>query len=183
MVGNTWWAEVRARVERRAAELNRSVRSVLIEAGLSLDILYRERDRSHKIDTLQKLAGALGWSLPQILGFDVLAVPPDLVAAALRCVQRALQPLPATPGTETVFVEAFTAALNTLLQHRFEGRAIDENMLATLETTLAQVWGRSGRYQSAPANPQPHNDKTDAASPPANRRSPRRSPRRSRPRQ
>ena len=146
----TWWQEIRARVESRAAELGRSVRSVLIEAGVSRDILYRERSDSHKVDTLQKIAAALGWSLPQIMGFDVLgSIPRDILAAALRVANGALRNI---DYTEDDFIDALLVAQNLLLKRRYMGAATDDAMLATLEQTIAEAYAAAAQRRRAAAS-------------------------------
>lgn len=151
-MAKVWYAEIRARIERRAKELGRSVRSILMEAQVARDLLYRDRGNSPRLDTLEKIAAAVGWNLAQVLGFDdnMGQVPKDIVSAAYRTTLRALR---AIPHTDETVIEVLHIALNTLLQYRFEGRVIDENTMLLLEQTLAQVWGSAERARQSEARP------------------------------
>ena len=157
------WFTIRVRVEQRATELGRSVRSIMREAGVDIGLIYRDRIRSPKIDTLQKIATAAGLTLPQIMGFDGLdRVPREVVAQAVRGARRGLgmvdgqdpqQPrLP--PFSEEELISALVIALNMLLTHRQRGYPIDApETTALVETAIAEARANSALASSVPAMP------------------------------
>lgn len=149
------WVEVRLRVERRAAELGRTVKSLLQEAGVSPDLLYRPRISSPKVDTLTKIAGAAGMSLGEILGIEIpnlengQAMPPDLVAYAIKLAQLKL---PNEPADSDLFIDAVSIALNILILHRRRSREIDKTLAQTLEIVIDQM---AERRRSSVESPPP----------------------------
>ncbi len=166
--------EFRARVVARAAELGRSVRSVLIEAGVALDILDKVPTSGRRVDTLAKIAGALQWTLPQLMGFGVLGrISEDIVAHALTSARRGLRQV---PDAEEVEAAVVTFALNVLLALRQDGRPIDASALDMLERAIAEAWGVVGSPRSAagtpPDAPPPTPNATTASSPPRARKKP-----------
>lgn len=65
-------------VALRCRELGLSQRSVLKMAGLTYDTLARSPRYGHRTDILEKLASAVGWTLPQLLAnSDALRDKPD----------------------------------------------------------------------------------------------------------
>jgi hypothetical protein len=147
-VTESLWIIIRSRVEQRAGELGRSVRSIMREAGLDVGLIYRNRIASPKIDTLQKIAAAAGLTLPQIMGFDVLGrVPREVVAQALRCANRALR---STDPREEDLISALQIALNMLLTHRQMGYPIDgPETQALVESAIAEARASSAAQTSA----------------------------------
>jgi hypothetical protein len=132
-----------ARVKARCAELGRSVRSVLIEAGVTLDLLDKTPSAGRRVDTLEKLAAPLQWDLQQVMGFTVSArISADLMTIALKIVRRALRYLPDPEEDEP---KALAIAYNTLLDLQKDGKAIDDTVLATLELSIAHNFGLERR--------------------------------------
>ena len=154
----SWWDGIRQRVERRAAELGRSVRSLMRDADVTVDILYRaERAQSPKINTLQKIANATGLTLPQILGFeDPAKINSDVIEIAVHCCYRAAR---GEVLEEKRLSRMLDAALNLLLAHRQRGFEIDDPATIALveEAVVALVrqnWEAgpaSARQTPAPA--------------------------------
>ena len=66
------WSEenLKARVAARAVELKTSVPQLLINAGLDRTTLAGDRTTGRRIDTLERIATACGWTLPELLGFS-----------------------------------------------------------------------------------------------------------------
>ncbi len=130
--------DFRNRVKARAAELNRSVRSLLLEAKVALDIFEKEPSSGRRIDTLEKIADACGWSLAQVMGFSVFdQIEVELLEIAFQVTHRGLR---AMPDREAVFVRALAHVYNTLSARKRDGLPIDETVLSTIEGMLSTGW-------------------------------------------
>jgi hypothetical protein len=101
--------QIKARVAARCAALGKSLRGVLSEAGLSHETLEKPPTAGRRLDTLQKLAHALNWSLADLLGFT--RIEPALLHAALQIVRRALKHI---PEDDAAFSEAAARIYNIL---------------------------------------------------------------------
>ena len=134
-----------ARVKARCAELGRSVRSVLMEAKLTLDLLEKTPSSGRRIDTLEKLCAPLQWNLQEIMGFTVsIRVSPELMAKAVKIVRRALRHVPSSDEDEAF---ALSVAYNAILDHQDGGGQIDDNALAMLEASIAAHFGFARRKE------------------------------------
>jgi hypothetical protein len=130
---------LRERIKARAGALGRSVRSVLREAGLTLDFLAKTPAAGRRVDSLAKLGPPLQWNLQQVMGFEVAArVTPELMQQAFKVVRRALRYV---PDAEEVEPLAIVVAYNALLGYRERGAQIDEQALAMLEESIAANFG------------------------------------------
>ncbi|MBV8121803.1 MAG: hypothetical protein JO081_17905 [Alphaproteobacteria bacterium] len=139
-----WSAEqLRDRVKTRAVELGRSVRSLLGDAGLPLDLLHKRTVAGHRIDTLERLAKACDWTLLQLLGFEDVSVRinPEIAAQAYRITE---QGLARVPDAEELWLVVFCEMYNELAAARLEGVTIDEPTAARL---VAGRYGRPGQRQ------------------------------------
>lgn len=147
------WSEeqFRARVVERAAELGRSVRSVLLEAGVALDILDKVPTSGRRVDTLEKIARALGWSLSQMMGFDDVARVTgeimDQVLAITRRILRHHTDADEAEGTVSAMV------LNAIQDYRRDGHLLDARAGAMLEAAIAAAWDAAAYPRSAPPSP------------------------------
>jgi hypothetical protein len=103
-----------ARVVKRCAELQKSQRDVLKEAGVAHDYLQTDPAHGRRIDRVARVAEALDWSLPEILGIKPPAAQIDpnlaLIAAEAACeaTQEKIRLL-------SRYVEVLTAMYNHLL--------------------------------------------------------------------
>ena len=131
----------KARVKARCRELEKSVRSVLLEGGLDPAYLQKTSVQGRAIETLEKLCVPLQWSLKQILGLPPVhaEVSPELMTKAGKIVRRALRQVPTTDDDEFY---ALAIAYNALLDLQRNGGQIDDaNAIAMLEASIAAHCG------------------------------------------
>ena len=129
----------RERVVARAAELGRSVRSILIEAHVALDIFEKGPTAGRRIDTLEKIADACGWSLAEIMGFQTFErISPELLEQAVKIVRRGLR---LVPDAEEAFAPCLAQVYNVLAARRRDGLPIDDSAISTIEAIVAEHWG------------------------------------------
>lgn len=149
-----WWEIIRVRVQARAREQGRSVRSVLTDADVTPDILYRgKRGGSPKLETLEKIARVLGLSMPQIMGYDMLdRMPLDLLALAVRCIWRAL-PEDAR-SSQDEFISALQTAVTLLISVIRQGHEINTPAVEVL-VVAAIDRDRANRAAALPQRTRP----------------------------
>jgi hypothetical protein len=83
--------EFKTRVAERCKVLGKTMRQILEDAGISHDTLDKVPAWGRRIDTLEKLGGALGWSLAEIMGHAMQRVTPALLKQAFDTAHRALR--------------------------------------------------------------------------------------------
>jgi len=92
--------EFRERVALRAKAIGKSKRQILVAAGLALDTLEKIPARGRRLDTLEKISTALGWSLAETMGHDVIGrVTPELLGVAFGIANRGLRYRPHDEAT------------------------------------------------------------------------------------
>jgi hypothetical protein len=127
------------------------------EADVDIGLIYRDRIASPKVDTLQKIATAVGLTLPQIMGFEPAGpVPREVVAQAVRCVRNCVGAglSEGAGGREEALISALQMALNMLLKHRELGYPIDApETTALVESAIAGVLANADVPASEPATP------------------------------
>jgi hypothetical protein len=139
------WSDdaLKARVKARCRELGRSVRSTLLEAGLTPDLFEKPPSAGRRIDTLEKLCGPLEWSLQQVMGFEIAPrISPELMVKLYPLVRRALRNLP-DPDQDMPF--ALATAYNALLAFGEGGAVVDDSALAMLAATIGEEFGATRR--------------------------------------
>jgi transcriptional regulator with XRE-family HTH domain len=99
--------EFRARVAARAAELGMSLTELLEKAGVSREVFYKVPTTGRRIDTIEKIAEACGWTLGEVMGLEERPAV-EIMAAAFASAQRVMAGLPNWARTEALFVEALT---------------------------------------------------------------------------
>lgn len=135
------WSEeaFEARVRARARELGTPLAQCLEEAGLGHDTLLRN-PKSRRLDTLLRLAGALRWSLAEIMGF----ADPDrnlsleLMSHTVAIVDGVLKELPTDAPVNRA--RLFKLVYDGLLRRQREGRAFDEEVIRDWQTLLVKSW-------------------------------------------
>ena len=133
------------RVRARCAELGRSVRSVLIEAGVTLDLLGKTPTAGRRVDTLEKLGRPLQWKLRQVMGFTESGrIRVDLMVVACKIVHNALHDMPDVEKDEPA---ALAVAYNALLDYQDGDEKNDQNPLAMLEAAIAAQFGSAHRHR------------------------------------
>jgi transcriptional regulator with XRE-family HTH domain len=126
----------RRRVAERAKALGKSLKQVAEDAGISPDTLEKIPANGRRIDTLEKLAGALGWTLGEIIGYEH-RVSVELLGAAFKVARTALRN---AKHDETALIEVTAWVYNALTErHLRDGRPLDE-ITATLIAYISNEW-------------------------------------------
>jgi hypothetical protein len=133
------WSEeaFRARLDARAEELGRPLRQLLIEGGVGHDTVEKIPANSRMISTLEKIAAAVGWTLPEVMGFGVLAgLSIELSEKAFLIAERVLERAPAELRTRRTLVMLHARLYDALAARQRDGRPIDDEILAAYEEML-----------------------------------------------
>jgi len=149
------WSEagLKERVQKRAREIGKSLADVLAEAGMGHDTLDRAAPVGRRVDTLDKLARGLDWSLAEVMGFEVFGrTDPGLLKEAFEIAQRVLRNHPAARDDDLFFLTA--SVLDTLTARKRDGDDI-ESIKAAVEDAFTRSW--SPPPQSGP-QPDPKTD-------------------------
>jgi hypothetical protein len=137
------WSEerFRARLEARAAELGRPLRKLLTEAGIAHDTIDKIPASGRRIDTLEKIAGALNWSLADVMGFGGLGpISLELSSAAFRAAGQVLSSLPREAQTEDNRIAAHAHIYDLLAARARTGQPADEATIAAWIEMLIRAW-------------------------------------------
>jgi hypothetical protein len=128
-------ADLRPRVETRAAALGKSVTDVLPEGYA---FFAASKTGSPRIATLETIAGNLGWTLCELICGT--ATPPMGVAPALlkMAVTVAVRAVP-SDRAETV-ADAAVAALDMLQAYEQDREPIDDRARAHIERSLRALY-------------------------------------------
>lgn len=145
------WSEeaFQARLEARARELGQPLNKLLANIGLGHDTLKRNVG-ARRLDTLDKIAGALGWSLAEVMGFNA-RIDVKLSGEAFAAAQRVISRLPKEAQSDETFVWAHACIYDLLSARRREGRLSDDpalraEILRSYEEMLVASWeGRDPR--------------------------------------
>lgn len=142
----TWFeAAFRARITTRAEELQLSLRSVLLDAGLSPETLDKPPVGARRIETLERLAGALDWSLAEIMGLAPPSVDGETLELAFLAAERVTQ-LTRRPDLERrLFCQLAAGFYNTIATRRRDGQTVDSEVIELMAQAVAEVWRRSSR--------------------------------------
>jgi hypothetical protein len=141
------------RTRARSKELGRSVRSVLTHAGLALDFFHKVPANGPRIDTLEKLATALDWTLGELMGFEGL--DEDIVIATFQVMDIGLVRI---PDRQAIQAQVFCCVYRVLAAKRREGETIDDRTLFDLARYVGASWGqidRRPRHRQSLRPPQP----------------------------
>jgi hypothetical protein len=133
--------EFQRRCQQRAAELGEPLRKLLDRVGLGHDTM--DRPSSRRLTTLRKIALALRWTLPELMGFSALGrVSPDLLEIAHNTAQEALRAHlpPGDPGNSRRVIRATARVYNVLQAAQSDGTPIDEHVLSTIRRTIGEIW-------------------------------------------
>jgi|SRR6516162_351150 len=133
--------EFRERVALRAKAIGKSKRQILVAAGLALDTLEKIPARGRRLDTLEKISTALGWSLAETMGHDVIGrVTPELLGVAFGIANRGLR---YRPHDEATVIEITARVYNILADHQRDGIVIDQKMIAMVVSYIASETQKS----------------------------------------
>jgi hypothetical protein len=139
------WSEeaFQARLEARARELGQPLSKLLANIGLGHDTLKRNVG-ARRLDTLERIAGALGWSLAEVMGFNP-RIDIKLSGEAFAAAQRMLARLPKEAQTDDNFVWAHACIYDLLSARLREGRLPDDpalrvEILQTIVETMVASW-------------------------------------------
>ena len=148
-----FWSEeaFQQRVVARCRELGITPSRLLAEAGLGHDTLKRNVG-SRSLQTLEKIAVVLRWSLAEVMGFND-RIDRELSAEAFAAAERVLAGLPRAEQNRENLVAAHAWIYDLLVQRRREGRLTDDptarrEIVQAYEEMLVASWGE-GRVTGA----------------------------------
>lgn len=130
-------ADLRPKVERRAAELNKSLTDVMPK-GYAIFAPSRA-DQSPSIAVLEAIAENLEWSLCQLLCNDHTEAPrirPELIKMAVTAAMRAIP----SDRSADLLPEAIVSALDMLQAYEQDQEPIDDRALAHIERSLRGLY-------------------------------------------
>ena len=134
------WSEeaFQIRVKARCRQLNRSLRSVLAEADLSLDTFQKPPALGRRVDTLAKLAVVLDWSIGEISGEPSDKIDPELLVEAFGVTKEGW---PDAPSDEALM--RVTARVYKIVADRFAktgAKTLGPAERAVLVAYIAEEW-------------------------------------------
>lgn len=140
------------RVARRCAELGRSQRQVLKAAGVAHDYLQTTPAHGRRIDTLEKVAQAIDWTLADVLGLSVSArLDGEVSLYAYHDTQQAAQVVQRID--EEDFCQIHGAFYNLYVSRLPGGQAIDDEYRTQLIQIFSEqlmVMSKMRRRQRSP---------------------------------
>jgi hypothetical protein len=116
--------QFRSRVQKRAEELGLNLRSVYVESGMSRD-LTRTPISHRTIETVERLARKLGWSLAEVLGFSN-RIDVRISTLAYHGAGLMMARMPAWARNQTNWIDAHATLYDLLVARREEGRLPDD---------------------------------------------------------
>jgi hypothetical protein len=138
----TWSEEAfRARLDARADELGKPLRQLLIEGGLGHDTVDKVPANSRLVSTLEKIAAAVGWTLPEVMGFSVLAgLSVGLSEKALEVAERVIALAPVEAQTRHNLVVLHARLYDAAVARVRDGRRVDaETWVAYEEMLIGEI--------------------------------------------
>jgi hypothetical protein len=130
------------RVTERARELNKSLRSVLISAGLAHETFQKVPVQGRRVDTLIKLAKALDWTLADIMGWEMIGrVDVELLILSYKTAVRGMRYV--SNPTKEAELEVTARIYNVLADRQRAGETIDQNVLDGLAAYVASEWSKN----------------------------------------
>lgn len=135
----------RERVHQRARELDIPLAEVLRQAGLSQHFL-QAAVHGRRIESLEKLARALGWSFAEIMGCQT-RIDVRISALAFEGANLLLDRIPAWGRTEELLIDTHANLYDYLMHRQQEGRlpaepAARTEIIADFVDALAGSWRR-----------------------------------------
>lgn len=125
------------RVVRRCEELGLSQRQVLKAAGVAHDYLQTTPAHGRRIDTVEKVATALDWSLADILGLSVNArIDGELLFYAYDDAQQAAQVVQQLDKED--FAQIQGTFYNLYVGRLVDGQTIDDEFRKNLIKTFSE---------------------------------------------
>lgn len=120
------------RIARRCDELGLSQREVLEEAQVAHDYLQTKPSRGRRLDLVLRLATALKWTLPQIMGIELTGnIDPVILMDAFRHAKQATRK---RDTSDAVLVHIVATLYNVIVDRRAGKRPVD---LADVADALA----------------------------------------------
>jgi hypothetical protein len=145
--------EFRARVAARAAELGMPVSALLEKAGVSREMFYKIPATGRRIDTIEKIGEACGWTLAEVMGLEERPTV-EMMGLAFASAQRVMAGLPSSARSERLFVEALTYLYEELVELRRARIAAAAEDLKACERMLIRSLERKD-LASEPGNTEP----------------------------
>jgi hypothetical protein len=143
------WDEIafRARVTARCKRLGKPLATLLREAGVSKDVVRKVPQHGRRLDSLEGVARALGWTLGQALGLqDLNKVELDRhrLRLALEIAERVIDDnLPADPSGRLALVADVAAeAYAILFECEAAGQPVTNESAALIAAVLRRVASR-----------------------------------------
>lgn len=135
----------------RAAELGKTLRTLLAEAGLGHDTVDKIPAVGRRIDTLEKIAVAFNWSLAEVMGFSLLGrISRPLSKLAWGSARRVLSHLPRAAQTDDHLMDLHASVYDLLAERESAGLSMDpdvltKDVLPSFEKALLHLWEQRGR--------------------------------------
>lgn len=162
----TWSEEAfRARLDARAAELGKPLRQLLIDGGLGHDTVDKIPTNSRLVSTLEKIATAVGWTLPEVMGLGVLAgLSVELSEKAFVIAERVLERAPAEVRTRQTLIRLHARLYDAMAARERDGRPVDDEILLAYEEMLIGEMLQSKAADRSPPTATPGGTATAARS-------------------
>jgi hypothetical protein len=133
--------EFRKRIEGRAEEFGAPLRKLLADAGIAHDTIDKVPTSGRRIDTLERIAAALRWTLPDVMGFNMLGrISRELSAKAFVSAERVLAHLSSDAQTRENLVQLHADIYDALAARHRAGRPFDDETLRAWEEILIASW-------------------------------------------
>lgn len=137
------WSEeaLRVRLEARAKEIGVPLRKLLADAGIGHDTIDKAPASGRRIDTLERVAVALRWTLADVMGFNMLGrISRELSAEAFASAEKILARLPSDANTRENLVQLHADIYDALVARQRDGRPFDDETLRAYEEHSIAAW-------------------------------------------
>jgi hypothetical protein len=133
--------ELKKRIEARAAELGVPLRKLLADAGIAHDTMDKAPASGRRVDTLERVAAALRWTLADVMGFNMLGrISRELSAKAFASAERIIAHLPSDAQTRENLIQIHADIYDALVARQRDGRPFDDETLRAYEEIQIAAW-------------------------------------------
>jgi hypothetical protein len=129
------------------------VSTLLEKAGVSREMFYKVPTTGRRIDTIEKIGEACGWTLAEVMGLEERPTV-EMMGLAFASAQRVMAGLPSSLRSERLFVEALTYLYEELVGMRRAGIVATAEDLKACERMLIRSLERKD-LASEPGNTEP----------------------------
>ena len=136
-------------MEQRARELGRPLSTLLRNAGFSEDLVRKRPSAGRRLDSLEKIATALNWTLPQLLGIvdggrRAVELDPKTLRTALLLADRILRTTQPASDRKELLAELVSEAYGAILalEQDRPGSSTSAETLSVLDALLRRYLSR-----------------------------------------